>query len=203
MVLPLLFHFDAVATSLWLKLESRLPKSASSMPFPPWSHDLELGVPEIDHQHRLMAELLHTLNESVAGGVPRIVVQRLLSDLSALLNLHFRHEEELMGRLNHAFSTEHTAEHSRILHLIAHCQEEIRHRALLAGDPVLSFLKSWMLDHVVGRDRVLIEDLRLQQVEEQVGAANLRQRQLEGSAAQPRATDQLGESGNRAITAVY
>lgn len=78
----------------------------------PWLTSLTLGIGGFDDDHRHMFDLLNEMNASIAVG-NLSGIRALFDELQRVSVEHFRHEEEIMGRIGYPRAAAHMAEHAR------------------------------------------------------------------------------------------
>jgi hemerythrin len=120
-----------------------------------WTQDLEVGVAEMDDDHRVMVAMLNRMMKArschEAGAV--------LEELGRYTLHHFEREERLMAECGYEFTDVHRREHRALY-------EEIRHQIddLIARERRLSelakFMQRWLLRHIVAEDRLLALAIR-------------------------------------------
>jgi hemerythrin-like metal-binding protein len=119
----------------------------------PWSERLSLGIPEVDEQHRELVRLLNAVHAvAQRGGTPQAVAVPL-AGLLDYTKRHFADEEALMARHHYAGLDDHRKLHQS---LVAGAVE--LHGACMNGETdaptaALDFLKRWLVDHILGKDR--------------------------------------------------
>lgn len=124
-----------------------------------WDSRLETGVATIDLQHKVLFDLLLRTQEASARKLV-VDLDALLPQLRSYADYHFRHEEDWIHQ--HTPGGVKAASHAR-LHagFLAQIDRLERHpgedRPHL--QPVLSFLRHWLLDHIVRQDLPLIRGL--------------------------------------------
>ncbi|HJV25419.1 MAG TPA: bacteriohemerythrin [Aromatoleum sp.] len=115
-----------------------------------WTRDLEVGVAEIDDDHRVMLAMLNRMTK--AHG--HVDAQAVLEELGRYTLHHFEREERLMAECAYEFADKHRCEHRALY-------EEIRHQIddLIARERRLTelakFMQRWLLRHILGEDRLL------------------------------------------------
>lgn len=120
-----------------------------------WKPALELGVPEIDADHRALVDMLNR----VLVAEDREEAMVVLEELEDYTHYHFAREEALMAECGFEFTREHTREH-RALYL------EVRNQIddLLSGErslrEIAQFMQRWLLRHIAGADRLLGASIR-------------------------------------------
>lgn len=125
-----------------------------------WSPALELGIGEIDRQHRWLVDTTNRLHEEVAGQRPsHDLVGKLLGSLSEYAVEHFITEELLFERHGYPQAEAHHNEHS---HFVKAVREWERRHATgeRLGPEILEFLKGWLSYHILKSDRAFAPYLK-------------------------------------------
>ena len=130
------------------------------MPFMPWTPELELGLPEIDDQHRQLVALTNALYDELQGAAPqREEIGTILEALVDYTHNHFIVEEDLFQRYGYPQTADHQDEHngfaSKVMALLARFEggEDV-------SVEVLEFLKDWLAHHICQVDRAYLPFLR-------------------------------------------
>ncbi len=120
-----------------------------------WSPSYEIGVLEIDAQHRTLFERAARFAEAVEAREPYDRLEDLFTYLARYAVEHFEAEERLMQGMNYPLLAEHAAEHhafkTRLLSLIPQWDSEGASRAMLLA--MLGFLDTWLRDHITRADK--------------------------------------------------
>jgi voltage-gated potassium channel len=111
-------------------------------------HDLSVGIPSIDEEHRSILELVHRL-EAAGADRDRQVTREVLADLKEYTVRHFKHEEALLHSVDYPELEEHIAEHRdlarRVDQLLAD-SDTIHH------DNLAQLLDGWVKHHIMEVD---------------------------------------------------
>ncbi len=127
-----------------------------TMSFMPWNQKFELGIAEIDEQHRNLVKLTNALHdEIIANGSRGAALGEILESLVDYTHNHFIAEEMLMETIHYVETVEHKSEHNRftakVLDLLTRYE---------SGEPValevLEFLKLWLIHHICRVDRAYL-----------------------------------------------
>ena len=125
-----------------------------------WTAAFEIGVPEVDAQHRRLIEALGDFLEALRTGGTRERVSELLVFLASYVFEHFDCEEELMRKVGYPGLAAHQREHEgyrrRVRALIAH----VRSAEAVLTLPLAAFVSEWIQDHILGSDRQIAAWLR-------------------------------------------
>src|SRR5690554_3556356 len=83
------------------------------MPFWPWSQELEVGIRQIDEQHKWLVDLTNQLHDLIEDGADRETISQFLDALMDYTMYHFIVEEELFQRLGYPETEGHCRAHGR------------------------------------------------------------------------------------------
>ncbi len=134
------------------------------MTFMPWSKDLEIGIEEIDKQHRWLFELTNRLHKIINNNeTQHPEIQHALEQLVDYTMNHFIIEEELFERLGYPETDAHKAQHNVFCHnvmdlLIRHDSGEV------VNTEMLKLLKDWLLHHICAVDKAYVAHFRAHKV---------------------------------------
>ena len=124
-----------------------------------WSPQLEIGVPEVDAQHKQLCEYLNALHAAMREG-RQARVGELLELLRNYAHTHFRTEEALFTPIEeYRAKDKHLAQHREF-------EAKIDSIARASGDSttasfdILSFLKNWLLNHIKVTDKAITPFVR-------------------------------------------
>ncbi len=125
-----------------------------------WGPELEIGVHEIDAQHRNFVAIANHLHDAIAANQAQESIDWILEELTLYAKFHFDTEEKLMERHKLTETEEHRQEHKAMLKAIGRFKKKLH-----AGEPrvdrdVMAFLGGWFMDHIKGTDRALGEFLK-------------------------------------------
>jgi hemerythrin len=117
-----------------------------------WKQSFELGIPEIDIQHRVLFNIVKILVDSVDQSRENEVIEGVLGELKSYTRYHTETEEKFFEDTeNHK---EHIEEHNKFKEEIAGFME------IYENTPdeefvemMLLYLQSWIENHVTGMDR--------------------------------------------------
>lgn len=120
-----------------------------------WTPALNIGVPEIDAQHKALFERAGRFEAAVKAHEHNFRLEDLFGYLADYARVHFAAEEQFMRDVGYPRIAEHVLEHSefrrRLLSLVPQWESEDDSTAMLAA--LLGFLESWLLDHVTNSDQ--------------------------------------------------
>ena len=114
---------------------------------------LEIGIAEIDLQHRQLQSLLERLRSSTDKQYG-YAANAILDELAIETRIHFAVEESLMRLLSFPGTDAHVAQHRELTEQL----ERFRQRAQdfdIAGG-LSSFIQTWLIDHIDNFDRKFV-----------------------------------------------
>ncbi|MDY0241312.1 MAG: bacteriohemerythrin [Rhodospirillaceae bacterium] len=123
------------------------------MPYIAWRNEMEIGVPMIDADHKVLIALLNQIHSCLGHPEERTNMDSVLSSLLDYTAYHFRREEIFQEAVGYPGLAKHRAEHESLTIQV----EELNHRYRLQPDSVrardlLTFLKRWLIDHILIAD---------------------------------------------------
>lgn len=124
------------------------------MPLIEWNEKLSVGVRQFDDDHQKLVLLLNGLFEDSLSGHAKEVIGIVLDELIHYARSHFAAEESLMREYGYPKLEAHEAEHRALIIRVLELREDY-----LAGANVsinldlATFLKNWLVDHILGADR--------------------------------------------------
>lgn len=121
----------------------------------PWNKNFEIGVPQIDAQHRRLVELLNVLAGHLAYQSDMPTLNNVFNDLTEYAVYHFQAEEAIW----HAFFPEdpweknHKNDHIRFLATVNRIMSDEGTRPLdQIIEETLTFLTQWLAFHILDTD---------------------------------------------------
>jgi len=130
------------------------------MTFMSWRKDYEVGVPQIDAEHRLLFDLVNEFHDTYARGGTQREIAHLLNRLIAYAEEHFQHEEKLMSDNGYPQLDLHQKLHSELVLSVFAINEGLAADTVKASKETVQFLKSWLLDHILKHDMDIGDFLR-------------------------------------------
>lgn len=136
-----------------------------------WDKTFSVGVPEFDDQHAELIEIANELHTAMVSGDEERTVRAILSRLVEHAAEHFAFEERQMAQACYSGAVEHRREHRALLAKFAQFQSQIAVSGSILSVHALEFLRYWLLEHIVRKDRALGEFLT--NIERRVGALDV------------------------------
>ncbi len=117
-----------------------------------WVADFELGIEEIDAQHKSLCRIINRCLKKAKGHLPEISFSDVFNELLDYTKWHFECEESMMRIYNYPDFPSHEKEHKILLKKL-----EEKKKLILAKDfdayTFGDFLFSWFGGHSFGYDK--------------------------------------------------
>jgi hemerythrin len=127
-----------------------------------WSEAFDVGIPEIDNQHRELIETFNRLVDTLHSKEGQVLPLVIMNELTGKVKVHADYEEKLMRSSGHPGTDAHAEEHRGFIRDI----EDLSQRMLTTGKPELlhgslKILGQRLVDHTLaGTDRDLVAHLK-------------------------------------------
>lgn len=122
-----------------------------------WKREFEIGVWEIDGQHRELFTRLEHLLEAIDEGRGTAAVGETLNFLTRYTQQHFQDEEELQKLYKYPHAAMHHNEHQYFIDNLADIRKRIETEGV--SGPLVKrtsyALQSWLINHICVTDKEL------------------------------------------------
>jgi hemerythrin-like metal-binding protein len=123
------------------------------VPYIEWTPNLELGIPVIDRDHKVLVSILNQVHDGLGNNEERAVLGSALSSLSEYTDYHFAREEKLQEVAGYEGVEGHRQRHreleQQVRDISARYHEDSQS---VQADEVLVFLQSWLVEHILKHD---------------------------------------------------
>jgi len=119
-----------------------------------WRPELDIGIFEIDMQHRSLVSIANQLHDAIEAGKAERTIEWMLEELLLYTKMHFQTEEQYMKRYMYKDAAEHAREHGEMLKAMRRFKRQLKAGEEIS-DEVLEFLHAWLEAHLTGPDRSL------------------------------------------------
>ncbi len=117
-----------------------------------WLPDYSVHIQVIDDQHKELVNILNRLFIAVSKREGDNAIAGILDALMCYTQTHFSQEERLMREANYKDVEAHIEEHRKLIEKL----DTLTKKYLLEEKPIyfemLSFLKTWLREHIQGAD---------------------------------------------------
>lgn len=124
-----------------------------------WGKEMELGIKEIDDQHKHFVDILNRLYEVTMQDKAKDYLDEIISKVLEYAENHFKTEEKYFEQFGYEKAQEHKESHQKLLDQMLVFKEE--HEQFKGVDflswKLLEFLEDWLVDHLEAEDRQYVE----------------------------------------------
>jgi hemerythrin len=120
-----------------------------------WRAKFEIGVEEVDAEHRHLAHLVNTFYDLHRAGSGADKVYTVLNLLVQYVEVHFANEERLMEAGGYPELERHRGLHEHLTEEIFALNERCAAGVAKITDATLEFLKEWLLEHILHEDKLI------------------------------------------------
>lgn len=125
-----------------------------------WEDRYNVGVREIDEQHRHLVDILNQLHDAMREGRGKAVLGDIITETLSYTRTHFATEERLFDRHSYAKAADHRKEHEEFVGKVASFADDFAKKNVMLTAGILEFLRSWLMGHILGSDQEFGEFLR-------------------------------------------
>jgi hemerythrin len=125
-----------------------------------WNNAYNIGIPEIDSQHKELIGIINDLTQAHLNSLGQIAVAGILSRLVDYANYHFSIEEQMQTEYKYPHLGKNKTEHKEFIGKLDELKKDVDNNNLLLLIKTMDFLKDWMITHILGTDKEFSEYLR-------------------------------------------
>ncbi len=118
-----------------------------------WEELYDIGLPEIDAQHRTMIDMLNTLYAAKKSEQARQVVEETLDKLLHYTTIHFADEEAAMQKVAYPHLDKQKSEHKTMTQQVVKMRSRLQQGDDSVVFELLNFMSEWLKFHICGSDR--------------------------------------------------
>jgi hemerythrin len=130
------------------------------MAFLEWIDSYNIGIKEIDNQHRGLFDLISKLSNTKHYKHGEKYFFATLNTLMQYAELHFTTEERYMADARYPKLIEHQKEHADFLQKVSALVQELEKKELNIHQSILGFLRDWYTTHILGSDKDYVAALK-------------------------------------------
>ena len=125
------------------------------LPLLAWKSEYALGIPDVDHEHRELFDLINDLHSSLFDPESETTVMDFLGELFSKISSHFALEEKLMRDGRYADFPAHKSDHERLLDEIRDLMDDYEDGGYVDLDRFAVELERWFSVHFSTHDAAL------------------------------------------------
>ena len=128
-------------------------RRVSARHFIQWKDEYNVGIDSIDQQHKKLVNLINKLQTAIDYSTGEEFEHEALNELVDYTKTHFGYEEGLMEKYGYPDFEPHKALHREMIAKVEAVLAEYEQDGDLAMDHAVTFLKSWLINHINGTDK--------------------------------------------------
>ncbi len=117
-----------------------------------WDGALELGIPEIDAQHKKLVDLINELYTAVQENDTKEALQKILQGLSDYAKVHFATEEKYFHEFGYPEAEIHERQHADFVAKVADFRDKFEKGESKLPMEIMAFLRQWLVKHIQRSD---------------------------------------------------
>lgn len=118
-----------------------------------WENIYNVGIEEIDKQHKMFVETLNKLFEAVQNSSSKDKLEIVFKELDGYIKYHFATEEKYFDMFSFDESENHKAKHNDFKNQIAIFKEKIDAGELHYLESLITYLEDWLANHIMEVDK--------------------------------------------------
>jgi hemerythrin len=118
-----------------------------------WKENFNIGIEEIDNQHKSFLECLNDCCAQISINRGSLIDKSLIDKLSDYASTHFKFEENLMEFEGYPEIEQHRKMHQYFELQVAEMEISIADQEVRSLKSVLPFLRDWLLNHIIEQDK--------------------------------------------------
>jgi len=130
------------------------------MPLLIWGAMFEVGIRDIDAQHRRLFDLANQLADAIRVGKGREITGEVLTDLLRYTQTHFSFEEQLMRQYGYPAAAEHRQRHQDLVQQVIEFRRRFKAGDVYVVSEALQFFTEWLSSHIMNIDKAFARDLK-------------------------------------------
>ena len=129
-----------------------------------WKDSFNIGIEEIDQQHREFLGLLNEYYEVVSLSKTATLDHELVNKLKSYVSMHFDFEVNLLKNTGYVETEEQLKQHNYFESRISELESSLVQGNTESLNAVFTFLRDWFLNHVLESDRKYVPYVTNQQI---------------------------------------
>ncbi|MCK5325260.1 MAG: hemerythrin family protein [Woeseiaceae bacterium] len=112
-----------------------------------WKDEFNVGVAEVDYEHRELVALINALHDDMGTGAGRDDIIRSLGEIYAQISAHFALEEKFMRESRYMAYAEHKEDHEILLDDLRDIMDKVEDDGSYGEARLSSDLGYWFSEH--------------------------------------------------------
>lgn len=122
-----------------------------------WHDGLNLGIKEIDEQHKALIGMVNDVLAAFEEGGEVSAIDDLLRKLKEYAVTHFNAEEAYMEKIEYPQFSEHRQQHAALKNSVKSLQAARFHQEQVTAQEIKDLLTKWLVEHILRYDYKIVE----------------------------------------------
>ena len=127
-----------------------------------WSDHYLIGNDIIDIEHKELFRLINDFHTHWLEAHDRRDIARVLNQLIAYAQMHFQHEENIMGAAGYPILVQHQKIHEALIDSIFQLHQSYSEGNLNLEINTMKFVRNWLIEHILKNDYLFRDFLKRQ-----------------------------------------
>ncbi|MDV7340591.1 bacteriohemerythrin [Terasakiella sp. A23] len=126
-----------------------------------WKEEYNIGIPQIDKQHKKLVALINRLSKAETEGG---MIAYVFDDLDLYVKEHFRAEEELLRAFEYEDFDAHKEEHRTFEGWLSAVRQSFNlggSSSHLIAESMNAYLRNWLINHILESDMAYRDTLTI------------------------------------------
>ena len=124
-----------------------------------WKDSYSVGIESIDNDHKKLIHLINNLQTAIDYKTDKLFERQTLDEVLDYTEYHFRREEHLMENNGYPDFVPHKEKHEKMIEKIGEYVKAYEKGESGAIESLLTYLRSWLINHICGTDQEYSEFL--------------------------------------------
>ncbi len=118
-----------------------------------WDESFATGISTFDEQHKVLFKMVNDLHDAMQQKRTKEVIGDILRGLADYTVNHFAAEEKAFAQTQYTDEANHKVLHKKLVDQVVELIGKFQSGETLLTQDVISFLQSWLVDHIKGQDK--------------------------------------------------
>lgn len=124
--------------------------------FMKWEPAFNLGLTEIDEQHKRIVAIINQLNQAILDQESDEKIDQILAEMSDYADYHFKTEEGYFHKHHFPLIDDHILQHKKFIDKVADFRKKYEDGQAITFQ-LMNYLKSWLSNHILDADREYVD----------------------------------------------
>ena len=117
-----------------------------------WNKELEIGLGNVDTQHKQLIGIINELTIAVEYRQPNSDLLPLVDRLNEYAHIHFKVESDIFAQYEYPDRVDHEAEHDTFIEKVKYIRRQCELLDTPMSSKIKNFLLHWFISHIRTKD---------------------------------------------------